>query len=265
MDGRSRDERQDVSATAAAQNRAYYEQELDGKDDYWRKMAAPRFRVAELLRLLSEDPPARLVDLGCGGGQLLQEIALRYPGTTLFGVDLAALQVAANRRAMPHVEFWALDLDQPASLPQSLLGTCDAVVATELIEHVAAPQHLLENALRLVKPGGRLLLSTQSGPLRETERRVGHQRHFSAAELTALLHQAGWQPERVYNCGFPFHDLSKWYANRNPDASMQQFAGKKYGLKEDLLCWALRLAFRCNSHRHGAQLFATARRPKTSR
>jgi 2-polyprenyl-3-methyl-5-hydroxy-6-metoxy-1,4-benzoquinol methylase len=251
---------QPVAASASEQNRAYYDQELAGKDDYWRKMAAPRFRISEFLRLLDVEPFFRVCDLGCGGGQLLREIAERYPRAELCGVDLAETQVAANRREMPGAQFFAMDLDRPAAVPTELLGKCDVIVASELIEHVGNPQQLLRNALSLARPGGRLLLSTQSGPLRETERRVGHQRHFSVEDMRSLLSAAGWQPERVYNCGFPFHDLSKWYANRNPDASMKQFAEGKYGLREDVLCFLLRVAFRLNSHSHGAQLFAVARK-----
>ena len=246
--------------SATEQNRAYYDQELAGKDDYWRKMAAPRFRVREFLRLLDVEPFFRLCDLGCGGGQLLREIAEHHPRAALCGVDLAETQIAANRRQIPSAQFFAMDLDKPAAVPTELLGACDVIVASELIEHVGNPLQLLQNALMLTRPGGRLLLSTQSGPLRETERRVGHQRHFSVEQMRSLLVQSGWQPERVYNCGFPFHDLSKWYANRNPDASMKQFAEGKYGLREDVLCFLLRIAFRLNSHAHGAQLFAVARR-----
>lgn len=246
--------------SASEQNRAYYDQDLAGKDDYWRKMAAPRARVTEFLRLLDQEPFFRLCDLGCGGGQLLQEIAAQHPRAALFGVDLAESQVVANRQAMPHATFFAMDLDQRSAVPSELLGKCDVVVASELIEHVGDPLQLLENARTLTRPGGRLLLSTQSGPLRETERRVGHQRHFSVDQMRALLQQAGWNPERVYNSGFPFHDLSKWYANRNPDASMKQFAQGKYGLREDLLCFLLRTAFVLNSRTHGAQLYAVARR-----
>jgi len=249
-----------ATKSATEQNRAYYDAERAGKDDYWRKMAAPRFRVAEFLRLLDQEPFFRLCDLGCGGGQLLQDIATFHPRAELYGVDLADSQIAANRLAMPRAKFVAMDLDQPAAVPTELLGKCDIVVASELIEHVGNPLQLLQNARTLTRPGGRLLLSTQSGPLRETERRVGHQRHFAIDEMHELLVKSGWSPERVYNSGFPFHDLSKWYANRNPDASMKQFAEGKYGLREDILCFLLRTAFLFNSRTRGAQLYAVARR-----
>ena len=64
------DEHREPSRTgrsATEQNRAYYDQELAGKDDYWRKMAAPRFRGRELLGLLDVGPVFCLCDRGCGG------------------------------------------------------------------------------------------------------------------------------------------------------------------------------------------------------
>ena len=77
------------------------------------------------------------------------------------------------------------------------------------------------------------------------------------------LVRTGWAPVRLWNCGFPFHDLSKWYANRDADGSMARFSEKPYGLREDLVCLALRTAFRFNSRSHGAQLYALARRSET--
>ena len=147
-------------------------------------------------------------------------------------------------------------------MPATLKDRFEMVVASEIVEHVRDPRTFLSNALQMAVPRwGRLLLSTQSGPLRETERRVGHLRHFAAADMTQVLLDAGWEPLRVWNAGFPFHDLSKWYANRDPDASMRRFGDERYGLREDLVCMALRVAFRLNSRRRGAQLFALARRP----
>lgn len=245
-------------------NRSFYGSISAGRDDYWRKMAAPRFRVATLLKLLAERPPRRLVDLGCGGAQLLEELRRALPSARLLGVDLSDAQVAANRSALPDVDFAAADLDAPQAVatlaPHE--GAFDTVVAMELIEHVASPATLLRTALRLATPGeGRLLLSTQCGPLRETERRVGHRRHFTAREMRALLVDAGWLPERVWNCGFPFHDLSKRVANLRPDASMARFDGRAYGPVENALCLGLRALFRLNSDARGAQLFAVSRRP----
>jgi cyclopropane fatty-acyl-phospholipid synthase-like methyltransferase len=248
------------SKEAAAVNGDYYGRLSAGRDDYWRKMAAPRFRVATFLSLLEEHPAGSLLDIGCGNGTLLAEIGARHPRMALGGVDLSEAQVAANRQSRPAVSWYAADLDRPldsSTLPPSRF---DVVVASEIIEHVCHPDVFLRNALQLAAQGGRLLLSTQSGPVRETERRVGHVRHFTVREMTDLLEQSGWQPQRVWNAGFPFHDLSKWYANLDPDASMRQFGESHYGWKQDLVCSALRVAFRFNSSHRGAQLFAVARK-----
>lgn len=245
---------------AAEANRDYYERLTRGREDYWHRMAAPRLRLDVLLRLLAEQPAGRVVDLGCGNGALLREVGRCFPGAELCGLDLSRSQIEANRRALPELRWEAVDLEQ--SLPEAGVdGGFDAVVACEIVEHVRAPEALLRNALALARPGGRLLLSTQSGPLRETERRVGHQRHFERLEMDALLRSAGWEVVRVWNQGFPFHDLSKWAANLDPDASMRRFGEQAYGPLEKLLCLALRGVFLLNSRRRGAQLFAVARRP----
>jgi SAM-dependent methyltransferase len=246
---------------ASDANREFYDRALPGRDDYWRKMAAPRARVAELATLLAELAPSKVVDLGSGGGELLAEVHGRCPGVALSGIDIATAQVESNRRRQPAIDWHVADLDAPDAVPPALRGAFDVVIASELIEHLDHPERLLRNARDLARPAeGHLLLSTQSGPLRETERRVGHRRHWSRVEIRTALLEAGWTPLRVWNCGFPFHDLSKWYANRDPDGAMARFADRPYGLQEDLICYALRTAFRLNSRRFGAQLFAVARR-----
>jgi SAM-dependent methyltransferase len=159
------------------------------------------------------------------------------------------------------VRWVQANLDAQVTWQSADLGQHAAVTAVEVLEHVDQPAQLLANARALLAPGGLLVLSTQSGPLRETERRVGHRRHFTATQLQALLEAAGLRPERVWNAGYPFHDLSKWYANLNAEGSMDRFSSKAYGLSEDLICLGLRGLFLLNSQRRGAQLFAVARAP----
>jgi SAM-dependent methyltransferase len=244
---------------ASRLNLEYYERSLAGRDDYWRFMAAPRFRVRTLMKLLGEIAPTRLVDLGCGDGRLLAEVASRFPGAELTGVDLSPQQIERNRRERPGIDWRTLDLGEPLPLSDEPARSFQTIVTSEVIEHVDDPSAFLRNAAALAAPGATLVLSTQSGPLRETERRVGHVRHFSRRAMRRLLQEAGWTPVRVWNAGFPFHDLSKWWANRDPDGSMERFGSGSYTLVDRAVCAALRLAFLFNSRRRGAQLFAIAR------
>ena len=241
-------------------NEEYYGRSAAGRDDYWRKMAAPRLRVRVLLGWLDSLNPASAVDLGCGGGVLLREIRDHHPEVRLAGIDLSTEQIEQNRRALPWAEWYVANLDSSADFPAPVKSAFDVVIASEVIEHLDHPDRFLTNAAAVAARRGHLLLSTQSGVIRETEKRVGHRQHFTAGEMEDLLGRCGWRVERVWNEGFPFHDLSKWYANRNPDRSMARFGEKAYGWKENAVCAALGLAFRLNSRRRGAQLFAIARR-----
>ena len=70
-------------------NREYYLTESPGRTDYWKKMAAPRFRMEVFLEILSKHAMASLIDLGCGNGELLQDVRFRFPDravTTHVGV-----------------------------------------------------------------------------------------------------------------------------------------------------------------------------------
>lgn len=253
----------DAAATeAAAVNREFYESEQPGVVDYWTYMAAPRARMATVLREVRRAAPAVVVDLGCGGGQVLSEVAAALPGVSLHGIDISAPRIEANRRLHTTIRWHVADLDGERAPPAGLEAAADVVIATEIVEHLDAPESFLRGALSLARrPGGWLVVTTQSGRVQETERRVGHRRHYSCDEMRELLTRSGWQPVRVWNAGWPFHDLSKWYANRDPDGSMATFAAKRYGLGQRAICFALRCLFKLNSGRRGAQLFAVARRP----
>ncbi len=240
-------------------NREYYEDMTPGREDYWRKMAAPRHRVECITTLIRQLAPTSVVDLGCGNGVLLSELHGALPGVRFSGLDLSRTQIAANAKQLPWATFLDRDLQVPFETAFPWKGRFDVAVSSEVIEHLDDPATLLDNARELLGDGGRLVLSTQSGPIRQTEQKVGHRRHFDQRDMTALLRAHGFEPERVWNTGFPFHDLSKWYANLDPERSMAQFGERAYGLRENLVCAALRLAFRTNSKTRGAQLFAVAR------
>lgn len=242
-------------------NVEYYLTDSPGRADYWRRMAAPRARMARFLKLMRPVSPSSVADLGCGSGDLLCEVRRAFPKARLCGIDLSPRLIGANIEHCRDTIWRAMDLDVDADFEQALLGAFDVVIASEIIEHVEHPDIFLGNALKLARPGGgMLLLSTQSGRMWETERQVGHRRHFSREEMRELLEAAGWRVERVWNEGCPFHDLAKRAANVRPGKTMKAYSERPYGFFQKLVCLLLRVAYAFNSRKKGAQLFAVARR-----
>lgn len=101
---------------------------------------------------LVEDLPGTVVDLGCGRGDLFERVprARRY-----LGCDAVAYEGFPSD---PRAELRLADLDRPPFPLED--GCADAVVAIETIEHLENPRAFLREALRIVRPGGLLVVTT---------------------------------------------------------------------------------------------------------
>jgi 2-polyprenyl-3-methyl-5-hydroxy-6-metoxy-1,4-benzoquinol methylase len=108
--------------------------------------------ILALLESLRLDQP-RIIDLGCGTGWLTEQLAALGPTT---GIDLSDEVIAAARLRAPHVEFVAADLFR-TELPEARF---DVVVSQDVIAHVSDQPGFLERAARLLRPQGRLILTT---------------------------------------------------------------------------------------------------------
>lgn len=102
---------------------------------------------------------ARVLDVGCGAG-LLSE-ALAREGAQVTAIDLAPdlIKIAKLHRLESGVEV-EYRLTPVETLADELPASFDAIVCMEMLEHVPDPGAIIAACAALLKPGGRLFLST---------------------------------------------------------------------------------------------------------
>jgi ArsR family transcriptional regulator len=143
-------------------------------------------------------PPLEVADIGCGDGYLTLEAA-RW-ARTVFGIDrsdqvLERARALAARRRVTNVQWKKGDLGR---LPLRD-GSVDVAILSQALHHAADPEEALAEAVRILRPDGRVLVLD----LREHDQawvrsRFGDQRlGFADAELERLLRGAGLDEVRV--------------------------------------------------------------------
>ncbi len=149
-----------------------------------------------------------ILDAAAGYGILSRN--LRGMGFRVISTDLEA-----RPNLQPDLQFFRADLNQDLALPGM---TVDYVVSLETIEHLENPWHFTRELARILKPGGRLVLSTPNIDylsckiffLREGSfypffnqwqyKVIGHITPLSRYYLTRILEKAGFQIEKYsYN------------------------------------------------------------------
>jgi SAM-dependent methyltransferase len=194
---------------------AYYETAPDSAfwDRLWATAESPEalapFARGELYHFEAPFTAAlpkdgRILEAGCGTGQWV--VALRARGYRCFGIDFARDALQRARRRTPSLPLLVGDVGR-MPLPASSI---DAVISLGVVEHrQAGPEPWLDELRRIVRPGGRLLISVPYlNALRRRRARQGwyrdatdglafYQYAFAPDEFQALLRRAGFEPERL--------------------------------------------------------------------
>ena len=133
---------------------------------------------------------AVVLEAGCGegyGADLLAGTARR-----VLGLDYDVTTVAHVRDRYPRVAVARANL---VALPVPDAAV-DVVVSLQVIEHLWEQERFLDECRRVLRPGGRLLVSTPNritfSPGRDTPLNPFHTRELDPSELAGLVHDAGF-------------------------------------------------------------------------
>jgi SAM-dependent methyltransferase len=159
--------------------------------------------------LLGEARPGeRVLDLGCGSGRFVA--ALRDAGADPVGVEIAEAALERARAVAPGADLRLLE--PGGSLPLEH-GSVDLVWCSEVLEHVADGAGLLHEVRRVLRPGGRLLVTVPfHGRVKAAAIALSrfdahfdpqgqHLRFYTRASLAASLRAAGLEPDPIGTAG----------------------------------------------------------------
>lgn len=180
----------------------YFYQSFDEKPD---PPHQPLFLKPVLDSLRSDPTVRRVLDAGCGDGNFAESLAVE--GYTVFGIDLSESGIRkAQSRGVGKFERSSLYESFVAPFPG--VDEFDAIVSVEVIEHLYSPRSFVAQAMKSLRPGGLLIVTTpywgylKSVALAVTNRLDrtltalwdgGHIKHWSRKTLTTLMEEQGFE------------------------------------------------------------------------
>jgi len=153
----------------------------------------------DLLALLDPQPGERILDLGCGGGQLAGQIA--QAGATVTGVDLDPTLIGLAQGRYPQIRWMTADISE-----LDLGERFDAVFSNAVLHWPPDPNRVAQVVARHLDPGGRFVAefggATNCADLigamqaAHPDADLTHPWYFpTEGEYAAVLAAAGLEPE----------------------------------------------------------------------
>ncbi|WP_158904633.1 bifunctional 2-polyprenyl-6-hydroxyphenol methylase/3-demethylubiquinol 3-O-methyltransferase UbiG [Burkholderia sp. L27(2015)] len=124
---------------------------------------------------------AKVVDIGCGVGDLLSEVRKRRPAIRIFGLDFSSKAVEGAGAAMPDGEFRQFVIER--TLPYET-ASFDVVMCTDVLEHLENPRLVAAELVRICRPGGLVAIVVPDG---DVDQFFGHYWFWNEQSLGALL------------------------------------------------------------------------------
>lgn len=142
-----------------------------------------------------------ILDVACGTGELERKILERFPRQNIEGIDLSEEMLRQARKKLSNFSHLNWVCADSRHLPFSD-NRFDIVISCSAFHYMREPQKVLNEAARVLKPGGKLIIIDWCydflfGKMYHRFRRLffpSHYRVYRLAELQDMMREAGLTP-----------------------------------------------------------------------
>jgi ubiquinone/menaquinone biosynthesis C-methylase UbiE len=192
---------------------------------YEDRRISPWFQYTQTLAIEAMDlrPDSRALDVGCGTGFAVRELACRLPDGKACGIDISPGMVEQARSRIPRAAAGRIEIQQAnsASIPYPD-GFFSHLMCTNSFHHYPAPLEVLAEMQRVLEPGGQLVIFENAPDLSLYTRlwdlvlralETGHVRYYTSRELGGMLEEAGLDERRLRILRNEFRSHGKLFAS----------------------------------------------------
>lgn len=159
----------------------------DWDPEHYRRFAGERSRpYGDLVTRIHSDNPTKVVDLGCGPGELTASLCRLWPDAEILGVDSSAAMIATAESIAGDDRLGFLQRDLHSWLPDH--GT-DVMISNAALQWLPEHRALLPGLVERLSPGGWLAFQVPG--------------NFTAPSHVLLHEVAGLEPYATYTAGLP--------------------------------------------------------------
>ncbi|MBI2596891.1 class I SAM-dependent methyltransferase [Candidatus Daviesbacteria bacterium] len=121
-----------------------------GLDDFHYKWPAIKGLIPKTSKL-------KILDFGCGTGDILQQVIGINPNSQYLGIDVSSIALKKAKDRFPKAKFYHIEDGDKIPLKTSSI---DFILMLDVIEHIYNTKSTIKELYRILKPGGKILLST---------------------------------------------------------------------------------------------------------
>lgn len=112
-----------------------------------------------IMSVLDLNKSIRILDLGCGPGELMKEILKANPSVDMSGLDLSEGMLNESKRKNPSANHIQMDVADLNTLDQEF----NIIISSHSLPYWKNPKKVMEDLHSILKPNGRIIIGFASG------------------------------------------------------------------------------------------------------